>query len=564
MNKRNLLLLTGLSLFLTNMLAGDNKEGIDLFKAELYEAAKFSLLKQTGQSPFEQAENYYYLGQVYYQLGQEDSASYYYKKSIEVLPSYPLGYVGEGKLELSRRNIKVAEERFKRARDFAKKDPSVHTEIADVYVRQGDYRNAQLAIDGARKINDKYPRIYIEEGNMLMKQAKVGEAAARYENALHYDKNDRIAYFKLAQLYKDVSPDTALDYLNKLIAIDPNFAPAYALTGEIYMEKGMYRRAAEAYEKFTSLPGVPMLYHERNAQSLFFAEQYPRSMERIKYVLSRDPNNVVMKRLEAYNYHRMEESERGFERLSKFIESTPKERHIFQDYTTLGQLAIKVNNTEKAIEAYNMAIELDPERAKKENLYKEIATMAYGANMYADAIKYFEKYFATGVTPDAGDYFAYGQANYFSALHYFSEEYTATAKTPETIAADEVALKEFIRKGDEAYAEAIKLIGPSNRHIAYMGRARINELLDTYDSSKNKKIEGHARPMYEEALTFMLDNNSEGIRNKDILVAYYYLVKYYWALENRASTEEYCRKILAVDPNDDLAKKILDYFKKKK
>jgi tetratricopeptide (TPR) repeat protein len=555
MNKRKLLIIAGVFLFaVANVFAGSNEKGIEYYRAELYGAAKIFFLQQTNQSTSEQAENYYYLGQTYYQLNQPDSASYYYQKATEVAPEYPFGYIGAGKLELKKGNAKIAEDLFKKANNFAKKDPSVQTTIAEVYVDAGDYANATIALDKARKVNSKYSGIYNVEGDMLMKQGKVGEACARYDNAILFDASDKVTYLKLAQVYKDINKTEALKYLDKLIAIDPNYIPAYALIGDINREEGKYQYALDAYEKFIAIPGVPLLQHERYAQLLFFTKQYEKATDQIKYVISQDPNNLVMKRLEAYNSFRLDNHAEGLKQMRSFLKEMPKERHIYQDYMYLGQLAIKEKQPQEALDAFQKAIEIDSTKAE---IYKEAATAALNAGLYPASIKYYEKYLTVDTEAEALDYYSYAQACFNAAASYFSPQNQASLDNPDELA----VFKNYVQKGDNAYSEVAKR--KPELYYGILGRANINSLLDKYDADKTGKTAGYAKPLFEEALTVLMNNNAGGARNKEIISAYRYLVSYYASTNDNANVIEYSKRILQVDPNDENAKKTLDILKVK-
>ncbi|MCL2651439.1 MAG: tetratricopeptide repeat protein [Candidatus Azobacteroides sp.] len=557
MNRTKLLILAGFFLLVaTQMFAGSNEKGIDYYRAELYDAAKIFFLSQKNQSQAEQAENDYYLGQTYFQLNQEDSASYYYQKAIEVFPEYPFGYIGAGKLELKKGNAKAADDLFKKANGFAKKDPSIQTTIAEVYVNIGDYTNAQLALDKARKIDNKYSGIYLVEGDMLMKQGKVGDACARYDNAILFNNTDKVAHLKLAQVYKDINTTVALQDLDKLVALDPNYIPAYAVYGDIYREKGQYIDALNAYEKFIAIPGVPMLQQERYAQLLFFTEQYPKALEQIQYVLSKDPNNLVMKRLQAYNNYRLENYDTGLEQMTEFLKEMPKDRHIYQDYLTLGKLALKEKQPEVALDAFQKAIEMD---STKVDIYKEAASAALNSGLYPEAINYYEKCLALDPSTDASDYYNYGRACMSAAAYYIDPANEASATTPDALAAYEAAFKGYVQKGDAAFAEVAKR--KPDVPYGYMGRANINSLLDKYDADKTGKVAGYAKPLFEEAIPVLLNINADGSRNNDILTAYRYMVSYYASVSDTPNVIEYSKKILDIVPTDEVARKTLTLLK---
>jgi tetratricopeptide (TPR) repeat protein len=543
-------------LSISGVFASSNEKGIDLYRAELYNAAKLFFLNQQNQSPQEQAENYYYLGQTYYQLQQIDSAAYYYEKAIQSDPEYPFGYIGEGKLALAKGELKTADSLFKKANSLAKKDPSVQTTIAEVYINANLKPQAEEALDKARKVNKKYPGIYVAEGDMLMKEEKVGEACARYENAIAFEKNDKIAYLKLAQVYKNINTTEALKYLDELTRIDPDYIPAYALIGDINRDSGMYLQALKAYEKFISIPGVPILQHERYAQLLYFTDQYEKSLTQINYILTIDPANPVMHRLQAYNNFKLENNALALDELAKFLQDNPVDKHIYLDYMTYGRLLLKEKQAEAAIGAFLKAAALD----QKPEVYKELANAYETAHNYLDAIKQYEKYFEIEATPVVYDFFYYGQANYSAASKYIDAEYLEAPVTPEQKEIDDAAFKSYIEKGNNAFSEVISRSPES--YLGYLWRARLNSFIDVKEQKvKGSAMQGAAKPYYEEALQVMLAANQDGKRNNEIIEAYRYLASYYLLLDDKVNAGDYFKKILEIEPDNTIAKDALTQLK---
>jgi tetratricopeptide (TPR) repeat protein len=539
-----------------NIFAGSNEKGIEYYRAELYGAAKIYFAQQKNLSAVEQAENYYYLGQTYSKLNQMDSARYFYQKAVDADSGYPFGYVGLGELEL-KNNPKVAEELFKRAFGLAKKDASVSTEVAEVYVATGNGIKAREVLERARKINKKYSGIFLVEGDMFKNEGRIGAACSLYENAILFDPKDKVAYLRLARIYKGINSDQALQYLDKLVAIDPNYVPAYAEIGDINYEKGRYKVALGAYEKFIAIPGVPLAQHERYASALYFDEQYDKSLEEIKYVLAQDPNNSVMYRIEAYNNYKNKNFELGLEQMNKFVQSTPKEKHIYYDYVTLGDLQVEMKQPELALESYKKALELD---STKIIVYDKLTTAAENAKSYPLAVEYYEKSFV--VNPDFSlmSLFYYGTANFNAAAYYIDPQTIAAETTSEIAAANETTFNVYIQKGTKAFSDVI--IRKPDTHLGYLWRANINALVDSYNQLRDKPMTGVAKPYYEEALQYMLENNLDRRRNEDIIQCYRYLASYYYTLNDLNMVGEYYKKILEIDPNNEQAKKTLDMLKK--
>ncbi|MDR0732937.1 MAG: tetratricopeptide repeat protein [Dysgonamonadaceae bacterium] len=553
--KKMLLLATVLPVFAASGFAGSNGNGIEYYRAGLYGAAKIYFMQQQNLSAPEQAEAYYYLGQIHYKQDEIGPARYFYEKAVEVDPEYPFGYVGLGELEV-KSNPKNAEDFFKKAFGLAKKDASIPTEVAGIYIAEGNKIKAEEALERARKINKQYSGIFVAEGDALKKEGKIGEACASYENAILFDTNDKTAYLRLAQAYKGINPDLALQYLNRLMEIDPNYIPAYAEIGDINYNRGHYKAALEAYEKFIAVPGVPLTQHERYAFALYFDEQYDKSQEEVKYVLSQEPDNSVMYRIEAYNNHKNKNFELGLQQMNKFIQNTPKEKHIYYDYVTLGDLQVEMKQPEAAIESYKKALELD---STKTVIYDKLTAAAENAKNFPLAVAYYEKSFTINPDYSLMTLFSYGQANFSAASYYIDPQTIAKETTPERVAANEANFNAYIQKGMQAFSDVIAR--KPDTHLGYLWQANISALVDSYNQLREKPMTGVAKPYYEKALAFMLENNANGIRNNDIISCYRYLASYYFTLEDLASVGEYYKKILEIDPDNEQAKKTLGMLK---
>ena len=553
--KKALLLAGVLLVSAANLFAGSNDKGIELLRAGFYDAAKMFFIQQTNLSGTEQAENFFYSGLAYYRLEQVDSARYFFQKAVDTDPGFPFGYVGLGRLEL-KNNPKAAEDLFKKAMGLAKKDASVPTEIAEIYFAAGNDVTANEFLEKARKIDRKYPGIFIVTGDMLRGQGKIGEASSQYENAILFDPNNKLALLRLAQIYRGINVDQALQYLQKILAIDPNYIPAFAEIAEINNNKGRYKAAVEAYEKLTSIPGIPLSYHERFASALYFDGQYDRSLEVIKYVLSRDPSNLVMYRIEAYNNFRNKNFRLGLEQMTKFIQNTPEEKHIYYDYVTLGDLQVEMKQPEQAIKSYKKALELD---SAKIEVYDKLITAAEDNHDYLLAIEYYEKSFAANPDYTSMSLFYYGQANFQAAAHYIDPAVIAAETTPDIAAANEASFNAFIEKGFKAFSEVVTR--KPDTHWGYFWRANIKSLVDNFNQLRNRPMTGVAKPYFEEALNFMLANNPDGKRNADIIQCYKYLASYYYSINDLNSVADFYKKILAIDPTNEQAKSALDMMK---
>lgn len=537
MNTKKTLFLAVACLFSTLGFAQSNNRGIDLYRAELYDAAKIELLKQTNLSQKQQAENYYYLGQTYYQLQKVDSASYYYKKSQEADLKYPFGLIGEGKVALDNNNTKEADALFKKALSLSKKDVTVPTAIAEAYMEKKMYENADEALERAKKINKKYPGIYNVLGDREAANGKIGEAIGWYENAINFDPTDKESYLKVARFYKNMNPTEALKYLDKILENDPYYIPAFAEIGDINYKAGNYKSALDAYENFITIPGVPQKQITNYAELLYFTKQYDKAIEKINEILKKDPNAIIMKRLLAYSNYELKNNEVAIQQLNNFLAEAPQDIHIYEDYMNLGRLYVRVKNHEAAIEAYLKAEKM--ERTNLADVYKEITAPYEGLKNYPVAISYYQKFFAMeDVNPTAIDYFNYGLAWYSEANRFAAPENE-----------DQETFLSAVKSGEEAFDKVIELTPES--YLGYLFKARINSFVDNKQFKTTEKMDGVAVEPYTKALEILIEKNDEkGSRNNDIIEAYNYLGSFHSLAGHTAEAGEFFKKILEIDPEN--------------
>ena len=565
MNTKKILLLISIALYcFSGAYASKNDKGIDYYRAELYDAAKLFFQQQTNLTAAEQAENYFYLGQVYAATEKLDLAAEFYKKAIEADPEYPYGYIGEGKLLLDKKtkeSISAANSLFKKAIGFAKKDPAVATAVAEAYINMKMYPEAEKALGDARKIKKDYSGIYVAEGDMLMSKGSVGEASGRYETAIRFNPKDKTAYLKYARVYKGINPALSLENLEKLLAVDPEYIPAYAELGDVYYRgvdgKPNYNKAIEAYEKLKDIPGAPLAQEARYAQLLFFTDQFDAASVQIDKVLVKDPDNYVMKRIRAYNNFKLEKYDLGLRQMTEFMQTTKTEDIIALDYAYYGRYLSKGGQPEAAIENLKKSYELDTTRFE---LLKEISDAYIALRNYPDGIAYSEKYLAENPDPTAIDFYMLGNICYRVAAGMYNASINSEGTTPEQAESDSLQILNYIQIAEKSFTTVKERMPESYMGSYWLGQASVIRDIVSFNGTQ-----GLARPHYEEALPILLEGNGDGKRNGEIVAIYNYLGIYYVQVEdNKITAQEYFEKVLEIDPENAQAKRFLESIKTSK
>lgn len=528
----SMVLVAGMSL---TVCAQNDTEGMKYYKCGLPEYAKVALLKELNGEEGNKAEVCYYLGNLYSDMNKPDSASFYFKKGMETDALYVLNFVGEGQLML-KKNPAAAENMFSEALSGKnKKNPAVLLAVAKAYSGNNPGKMSEY-LEKAKEVDSKYADIYVFEGDILMTSGKIGDACSRYEQAIYFDPACVEAYVKFARIYAKTSPQVGLEMLQKLEAREPaSIIPPYEMA-DIYYVNSKYGDAAKAYEKFISSGYVTTRELTRYATVLFYYNDFIRSFELAQKVLKREPDNVVMKRISMYNLYELKEYAKGLEAAEAFFKSTRQEDLIGQDYLFYGRLLLASNKLDQAIPQLEKVLSIDSTRV---DVYKELGGAYEKMGNYDKAVPNYELFLKKGGEQiKIVDYFMLGKCHYFAGNALDTLPDLQDKRTAHFAVADSIF---------GYVAEKV----PDN-YLGSFWRARANSSLDP------ETEQGLAKPYYEAAASILEKDN----KNVRLLIECYSYLGYYHYLKNQPTESKvYWNKILALDPENDVAKKALEGIK---
>ena len=526
-------MIKNLYILILNLIAiaihADNQQGIAYYKAGEPTIASQLFNKQLNDSPAEQAEALYYLGEIAFDAGKTPDALANYQKGWTVSSDYAYNKVGEGKV-LLKTDKAAAQKAFDTATKVDKKNVSVYVAIARAYSTYEMNSEAKAALDNAKKYNINDPAIYIYEGDMLISEDKPGDAAGRYEQAIHFDPSCKEAYLKYANVYQGVQPALSIEMLQKVITNYPDYLPAYNQLGNIYSLQGTYSKAVAAYKTYMTggLYSIDNLIHY--ASALFFNKQYAEASQVINDGQAIDPNNFLLKRLCIYNNYETKAYEKGLEEISTFF-NDPDAKYIWQDYLYYGRLLNKAKQYDKAAKALLKAIKENPAHTE---VYKDLAEVYSNSEKDSEAINAYTQYIESlGKESEAADYYQLGK--------YY---YSAATK-------DSLEANNYLTKADSLFAIVKERVPDS--HLGSLWQARTQSQLDP------ETEQGLAKPYYETCIP-MLEKNKDKYRN-ELTECYRYLAYYYYLKEDMESSKSYWNKILAIDPSNATAQEALENIK---
>ncbi len=384
-----------ISLFLGSALglsAQGFKDGVEYYRADQPEEAAIILNNNLDQAGAQKATVYYYLGQIALNNGNKAKAKTLFDNGLAADADNGYNYIGLGALALAEGNESAAAGYFKDAKGKAKKDADVLTEIARAYFNADPVKynkEIEKALADAKKAVKNAPAPFILEGDRLAK-TNVGEAAGMYEMAAQFDTKFEHpeAYVKYARTYFHVNPQYAIEKLRDLLKAQPNSALAQRELAEKYYEDNQLTRAAEQYEKYIENPNPFKKDKQRLVGLLFFAKRYPESYALATELLNEDPANFYMQRLQFYNKKAMGENDAAKAAADKLF-NNPNAEINSQDYIQYGELLQDMGQDTLAVDIYEKAVALSPE---KTSLLKDLSSAYTSAKMYDKAADTMAKF----------------------------------------------------------------------------------------------------------------------------------------------------------------------------
>ena len=373
-------------------------DGVEYFRADQPEEAEIILTNTLSQPQTDQATAYYYLGQIALQKGDTAKARQMFDKGLAANPENGYNYVGLGALALRSGDAKAAENYFKDAKKYAKKDYDVLTEIPRAYFQANPATYAKeidkWLADIKKQSKNTAPAPFILEGDRLA-GVNVGDAAGMYEMAATFDHESKDAkdahpeaYVKYARVIFKVNERAAIDKLRELLGYQPESALVQRELAEKLYDANQLTNAAKQYEAYIQNPNSFQKDKQRLVGLLYFAQRYPESYDLASQILTQDPGNFYMERMQFYNKKAMGDTIAAVAAADKLI-ANPKAQLNAQDYTQYGELLTDMGRDSLAVVMYENAVRTEPEKTA---LLKDLSQAYNHALRSQDAADTMQKY----------------------------------------------------------------------------------------------------------------------------------------------------------------------------
>ncbi|MBL7944020.1 MAG: tetratricopeptide repeat protein [Flavobacteriales bacterium] len=513
------------------------KDGIKKTMNERYEAASADFRALLAKEP-SNAAAMFYSGDNYYYWGQLDSAETMFTKGAATDPALPLNYVGLGRLAWNKGNAAGCAENFTKAHGMitakGNKVPMdvqvvVLLKMAETYIlsENKNLDQANAYIQQALKLNDKNPEVYIQWGDMNFEKgsANRSDVIAQYNKAYDTDPTYTRALLRQGQLWSRVKNyDLAIEWLDKAITNDPNFAPAYREKGDVLFRSAngnseKVKQAAEAYKRYLELNDSPSA-RTKYVGLLMELKEYALALEQLNRVMKSDSSNALLFRGLGYSYFETKDYGNAVTNMKKFfskVEGDDRYKVLPSDYSYLGRAMIQSGQDSLGVEQLMKAVDMDADYLEG---YSEIASVYYKQKKYDLAAQYYKARITHSRKPEQLDYFFLGKSL------YFAKNYTAS---------------------DSAFMAC------SGYAESFYWRGQCNAKLDNQEAPT-----GLAKPFFETFITKVgTDPANIEANKKNLVQAYSYLGFYYYTVKNFSCSRAAWTEVQKLDAANEKAKAAL-------
>ncbi len=347
------------------------QEGVAHLYADRTASAKTTFEKMLASNP-NNIEATYWLGQTHINSNSVAVARQVYEKALASNGNAPLFLVGMGHVELIENKTNEARQHFETAISLSRgkkgDDPNVLNAIgrANVESKTGDIAYAIAKLTAASQAAPNNADIYINLGNAYRKGRDGGQAVTNYMKATQ--TLPALANYRTALIYQTQRNwDIFNDHLNKAIAADAKFAPAY---NSQYNYQLLYKKdfaaANTIAQKYINASDPSIQNDYFKAQASFLQKNYDEAISIGKNILSQvgDQARPNLYRLLTYSYLAKGDTATAKGYVDTLFAKAKQEDLIAQDYSMKADVYSK-DYPDQVVQIYLDAANEDTTRANK-------------------------------------------------------------------------------------------------------------------------------------------------------------------------------------------------------
>lgn len=300
------------------------------------------------------------LARVKYTEGEFDQAIDYVDKSLEIDPKYIEAINFRGIINQTQRKYDDAIADYQRIVDIQPNKPQGYLNLAKIYLSM---RNYEKTTEYCRKVLDDIDSQNAEALLMLSlileHEDKIEEAITLIRNAFEKTPNNIGLVNRLADLYyKTGDLDSAFDFAQKALALEPRSSTARYVKGSIHFIRQEYDQAAVEFENFNNPPPAYKDVFYKLALCYLELDKPQQGINELKKMIDLYPNYAPAYFTLAFTYLREGWAEEAIKLCEKGLELNPNN---VKGLEIMAKAYIATKNFDSAEHLFEKLVKLRPE-----------------------------------------------------------------------------------------------------------------------------------------------------------------------------------------------------------
>lgn len=312
------------------------------------------------QRPPDAAASYHFMLGYQAELGQDiDRAIQEYQAALKADPSSRSVKARLAGLYFSLGDMSNAVLYADQAAEGLGQDGQMLTQMAGILASAGQGERAIKLLDRAINLDPTSGDPYFTKGLLLLNLKRQPEAEQTIRAGLARAPDSAVGYYHLGRILLDAGKgEEAAASLERAIAVNASFEPAYLALASIYESRQAQDRAIAVLRKYlqTVNPRNRGIRHQL-VRVYIATKDYQGARKELNDLLAEDPSDLDAQLRMALLYGEEKEYPKAIDQLIQILKARPTELKI-RDY--LGYLYEESKDTKKAIETYTFNIQLEP------------------------------------------------------------------------------------------------------------------------------------------------------------------------------------------------------------
>jgi len=266
-------------------------------------------------------------------------------------------------------------------------DGQLVTQMAGILASAGQGERAVKLLDRAIDLDPTSGDPYFTKGLLLMNLKRQSEAEQAIRAGLALAPQSAVGHYHLGRMLLEAGKgEEAAASLERAIAVNASFEPAYLALASIYESRQAQDRAVAVLRKYLQTVNPRNREIRHQLVRLYVAtKDYQGARKELNDLLAEDPSDLDAQLRLALLYGEEKEYPNAINQLTQILKARPTELKI-RDY--LGFLYEEAKDTNKAIETYTFNVQLEPSYFEG---HLHLGLLFYRLKQFPEAITHLTK-----------------------------------------------------------------------------------------------------------------------------------------------------------------------------